>query len=84
MRNSDFGGRSYLPPGNGPLNYGFTVMICFACLPVILCQVGGRPNVWHELKHCKTEREIGSYLVFSICARRATGPELTIRKMRKF
>jgi len=29
MRNSDFGGRSYLPPGNGPLNYGHDSF----CLP---------------------------------------------------
>ena len=63
MRNSDFGGRSYLPPGNGPLNYGHDLFCLHA---VILCQVGGRPNVWHELKHCKTETERGSYLVFSI------------------
>jgi len=71
MRNNDFGGRSYLPPGN---DHSIMVMICFACLPVILCQVGDRPNVWHELKHCTTERGRGSYLVFSICARRVLGP----------
>jgi len=58
------------------VDHSIMVMICFVCLPVILCQVGGR----HELKHCKTERERGSYLVFSICARRASGPELTICK----
>ena len=39
------------------VDHSIMVMICFVCLPVILCQVGGRPIVWHELKHCKTERE---------------------------
>jgi len=32
------------------MDHSIMVTICFACLPVILCQVGGRPNVWYELQ----------------------------------
>jgi len=28
MRNSDFGGPNYLPPENGPLNYGHVLPAC--------------------------------------------------------
>jgi len=56
MRNGDFGVEVTFRPEMG---HSIMVKICFASLPVILCQVGGRPNVWHEWKHCKTERGKG-------------------------